>query len=106
MKRISTAVIVTILILVTTAFTPHPQTSSGELPQSRLAAPALVSPANGATLRSGSVTLTWKAVPGAACYHVQAGLGTNLDEQSNVIDRGCVTGTSYTFNASPGFIVY
>jgi hypothetical protein len=106
MKRIYTAVVMTVLIFGMAAFAPYSPISSNELQETNLTAPLLISPANGATLSPGSVTLTWNPVRGAACYHVQAGLGTNMNEQSNVIDRGCVTGTSYTFTASPGFIVY
>jgi hypothetical protein len=70
-----------------------------------LPAPTLVSPANGATV-TGTVTLKWNAVPGAKCYHLQAHLNPYFDQQYNIIEQWCLTGTSYTFTPSPGFIVY
>jgi len=85
--------------------TPTPLATATPAPV-LLTAPTLISPPNGATVPGGDVTLVWSAVPGAACYHVQAGLNVYLDEQSNIIDYGCWTDTSYTFNASPGFIQY
>jgi hypothetical protein len=73
---------------------------------SGLAAPTLIAPANGATVPLGNVTWSWKPVPGAARYHLQAGRGPNLDGQYNIIDRWSLTEPSYTFNITSGFRFY
>jgi hypothetical protein len=119
MKRIY-IVLMIVLMLSMLAFVPYPLMAENELYQQKsrpiaqpiaipapvqLTAPTLLSPANGATV-SGKITWTWNAVPGAACYHLQAGRGTNLDEQYNIINRSCLTDMSYTFNVTPGFVVY
>jgi hypothetical protein len=108
------------LMLSMLAFVPYSVRPQNELSQRKLepasqplaipasvqlAAPTLLSPPNGATI-SGNITWTWNAVPGAACYQLQAGKGTNLDAQYNIINRWCLTDTSYTFNVTPGFVVY
>ena len=71
-----------------------------------LTAPALISPANGTTVPLGNVTWSWKPVPGAARYHLQAGRGSSLDAQYNIIDRYNLTQPSYTFNITAGFRFY
>jgi hypothetical protein len=48
-------------------------------------APTLLSPANGAFV-SANPTLVWRAVSGAARYHLQVGSGTSFDEQANAIE--------------------
>ena len=72
----------------------------------RLVAPTLLSPANGSTVHTGNVTFSWSAVPGAARYHLQAGSGTAFDGQYNIIEYWGLTSPSYTFNVTPGFVVY
>jgi hypothetical protein len=84
--------------------TPTPLPTATPAPV-ELTAPTLISPPNGATV-SGQVTFVWSAVPGAACYHLQAGLHPYLDTQSNVFNEGCLTDTSYSFYASAGFVEY
>ena len=120
MKRIF-VVVATILMLGMTAFASYAPTSSDEAVRRRrtptpiltptsasvtLTAPTLLSPANGSTVHTGDLTFTWTAVPGAARYHLQAGLGTAFDGQSNIIEEWSLTQPSYTFNVTPGFVVY
>jgi hypothetical protein len=69
-----------------------------------VAAPALISPPNGAVV-SGEVTFVWSTVPGAACYEWEAGLTTDFDGQSN-LRSSCLTDTAYTISLSPGFVEY
>lgn len=85
--------------------TPRPPPTGTAAPD-ELPAPELLSIANAATVSTGEITFAWSAVPGAACYQLQAGVDQFLDQQFNPIDRGCITATSYTFNASPRFVIY
>jgi len=62
-----------------------------------LTAPTLLSPEDGATMHTGNLTFAWSPVPGAARYHIQAG---------GIIEYWGLTDTSYTFNVTPGFVVY
>ena len=71
--------------------TPTPQPTA-TASSNQLTALVLISPAYRAT-ESREVTLVWSAVTGAARYHVQAGLNTYFDEQSNIIDRSDLTST-------------
>src|SRR5262245_56564876 len=104
MRRIGIVSMI-VLMLSMLAFVPYSRMSPNELLKRKatptpttgpLPAPTLLSPPNGATV-SGVVTLAWRAVPGAARYHLQAGLNPYHDEQSNIIDKGSLTDTSYTF---------
>ncbi len=118
MKRIFFAVMLVVMLSLATAVsyasaspedyhrrrTPAPRPTATSV-SGGLRAPTLLSPANNATLHAGNVTWSWTAVPGAARYHLQAGLNTAFDQQYNIIDQGSTT-PSYTFNASPGFIFY
>lgn len=84
-----------------------PAASQQEAPSAvRLAAPTLISPANGITVPLGNVTWRWNPVPGAARYQLQGGRGANLDAQYNIIDRLSLTEPTYTFNITAGFRVY
>src|SRR6266498_3377870 len=125
MKRIP-IVLMIVLMLSMVAFVPSALTSANELQKARptphkptrtptplptatsapvqLTAPTLLSPPYGATV-GGQVTMKWSAVPGAARYHLQAGLNTYFDGQFNIIEQWSLTDTSYTFTASPGYIV-
>jgi len=126
MKRIP-IVLMIVLMLSMVAFVPSALTSANELQKARptphkptrtptplptatsapvqLTAPTLLSPHYGATV-GGQVTMKWSAVPGAARYHLQAGLNTYFDGQFNIIEQWSLTDTSYTFTASPGFVEY
>jgi hypothetical protein len=84
--------------------TPTPLPTATPAPV-ELTAPALISPPNGATV-SAQVTFVWSAVPGAASYHLQAGLNPYFDTQYNIINEWSLTDTSYSFYASPGFVEY
>jgi hypothetical protein len=88
--------------------TPTPSRSTHTSPRTppQLTAPTLISPANGTTLPTGELTFAWTAVPGAARYHIQAGLNTYFDEQSNIIEYWSLTSPSYSFTITPGFVVY
>lgn len=86
--------------------TPPPPRPTATSPSAALTAPTLLSPANGATVHTGNLTFTWNPVPGAARYHLQAGLNPYHDQQYNILDRGGLTEPSYTFNVTPGFVVY
>jgi hypothetical protein len=117
MKRIF-IVVVAVLMLGLAAFAPYAPTSSDEVakPKRRtptptptsvtLTAPTLLSPANGSTVHTGDLTFTWTAVPGAARYHIQAGLNPYFDGQFNIIENWGLTEPSYTFNVTPGFVEY
>jgi len=59
-----------------------------------LAAPHLVSPANGATLSALTPTLSWTAVPGATKYEVYIWLA--YDTTQSLLVNEVVTATSYT----------
>lgn len=83
--------------------TPIPSPTATPAPQ--LPAPTLLSPPNGATV-SGEVTLVWSAAPGAAYYHLQAGLNPYHDQQFNIIEEWSLTDTSYSFTSSDDFIFY
>lgn len=85
--------------------TPRPLPTATS-PSSALTAPTLLSPANGTTIGIGNVTFTWKPVPGAVRYHLQAGLNQYHDQQYNILENGSLTEPSYTFNITPGFVVY
>ena len=126
MKRIP-IVLMIVLMLSMVAFVPYALTSHNELQKPRptphkptptptppptatsapvqLTAPILLSPPYGATV-GGQVTMKWSAVPGAARYHLQAGLNQYFDGQFNIIEQWSLTDTSYTFTASPGFVEY
>ncbi|MEM3628775.1 MAG: hypothetical protein QXQ94_10830 [Candidatus Bathyarchaeia archaeon] len=56
-------------------------------------APSLVSPANGASLSSGTVTFSWSSVSGATRYELQVSGPAAYD----IVD---ITGTSYTLSLS------
>jgi hypothetical protein len=120
MKRIY-IVVLTVLMLSVAAFAPYAPTSSDKVAKPRrtptpiatptsapvtLTAPTLLSPANGSTVHTGDVTFAWSAVPGAARYHIQAGLNPYFDEQFNIIENWSLTEPSYTFNVTPGFVEY
>jgi hypothetical protein len=118
MKRIF-VVIATVLLLGVAAFAPYAPTSPDKAIKPRrtptptpttapvtLTAPTLLSPANGSTVHTGDLTFTWTAVLGAARYHIQAGLNTYFDQQSNIIEQWSLTDPSYTFNVTPGFVEY
>ncbi|RPJ20216.1 MAG: hypothetical protein EHM33_28890 [Chloroflexi bacterium] len=75
-------------------------------PSVGLTAPTLLAPANGTTVHTGNLTFAWTAVPGAARYHLQAAGGTAFDQQYNIIEYWSLTEPSYTFNVTPGFVVY
>ena len=82
--------------------TPTPIATPTPVPV-ELAAPALISPSDGAAF-TGEVTFVWSAVPGAACYQWQGATSTN-PEQSGLASS-CVTGTSYTILLGPGWEQY
>lgn len=114
MKRIF-LVVVAVLMLGMAAFAPYAPTFSDEAARPRrtptptpvtLTAPSLLAPANGSTVHTGNLTFAWSAVPGAARYHLQAGGGINFDETFNIIENWSLTEPSYTFNVTPGFVVY
>src|SRR6266540_1041340 len=118
MKRMF-IVVATVLILGVAAFTPYAPSNAAAKPKRTptpiptpttapvtLTAPTLLSPANGSTVHTGEVTFAWSAVPGAARYHLQAGLGTAFDGQYNIIEQWSLTDPSYTFNVTPGFVEY
>ena len=118
MKRIF-IVVASVLMLGMAAFAPYAPTSSNAVAKPRrtptptptsvpvtLTAPTLLSPANGSTVHTGDVTFAWSAVPGAARYHIQAGLNTYFDGQYNIIEWWNLTVLSYTFTATPGFVEY
>jgi len=75
-------------------------------PSVGLTAPILISPENGVTVHTGNLTWSWNPVPGAARYHFQAGGGTSFDSQYNIIEYWGLTEPTYTFNVTPGFVVY
>lgn len=102
MKQVLT-VVMTVLMLGAVAFTPYAPAPSSTA--AGLSAPTLIAPANNSTVHTGPVTWSWKPVPGAARYHLQAGFNTAFDQQYNIIDQS-VTAPSYTFNASSGFVFY
>lgn len=111
MKRLWMVLLMVLMLLAIVAPTTYARNAqddpSNHRPPSGVpAAPTLVSPANGAIVPLGQVTLRWNPVPGAGCYYVQGGRGPNLGAQYNIIDRTCVTGTSYTFNVTSGFVFY
>lgn len=89
--------------IAATPVTPVKATATASV---RLTAPTLLTPANGSTVHTGDVTFSWTAVPGAARYHLQAGSGTAFDGQYNIIEYWGLTQPSYTFNITPGFVVY
>lgn len=100
-----------VLMLSMASFVPSASASPDEShrrPPSggTLTAPTLISPANGATVHTGNLTFTWNPVPGAVRYHLQAGLNPYHDQQYNILDRWSLTEPSYTFNVTPGFVVY
>ncbi len=69
-------------------------------------APALASPANGATNQAGSLTLSWNAATGATGYRVQVSLDqTFADARRMAVDR-TVTGTSLAVNLGLGSTYY
>jgi len=119
MKRIL-IVLATLFLLGVAAFTPYAPTSDQAARPRRtptptaiptaapvtLTAPTLLSPANGSTVHSGDVTFSWTAVPGAAHYHIQAGLNPYFDGQYNIIEHWSLTEPLYTFNVTPGFVEY
>jgi len=118
MKRIF-IVVASVLMLGMAAFAPYAPTSSNAVAKPRrtptptptsvpvtLTAPTLLSPANGSTVHTGDVTFAWSAVPGAARYHIQAGLNTYFDGQYNIIEWWNLTDPSYTFTVTPGFVEY
>lgn len=120
MKRIG-IVLAIVLMLGVAAFAPYAPTSTDDVPKPRrtptprstatpasnpLTAPALITPANGATVHTGNLTFSWTSVPGAARYHIQAAGGTAFDQQYNIIEYWGLTETSYTFNVTPGFVTY
>jgi len=87
---------------VSMARRPHPTPTPTPV---ALKAPTLISPANGATV-AGNINFSWSVVAGAARYHIQAGLGTAFDGQSNIIENWSLTSPAYTFTVNPGFAVY
>jgi len=114
MKRILT-ILATVLMFGIVAYAPYGSPNPSEALPGRhtptpapvtLTAPALLSPANGATIHPGNLVFSWTSVPGAARYHIQAGGSTNFDESYNIIEYWSLTSPSYTFNVTSGFIVY
>ena len=72
---------------VSPAFAPTPT------PPPPLAAPVLISPANGARIDgSRGVTFSWEAVPGATSYYLSYGWGP-----SNNWNIGWISGTSFAY---------
>lgn len=121
MKRILIVLTVVLIFAMLAAFAPYAPPDSSDTWRRRrtptprpsatpasvtLTAPRLLSPENGATVHTGNLTFSWTPVPGAARYHIQAGLGTAFDEQSNIIEYWSLTDPSYTFNVTPGFVEY
>lgn len=58
------------------------------------AAPALTSPADGATSVATSTTLRWNSVSGASSYNVQLGDKSNFQSSTLLVDETSITGTS------------
>ncbi|MBF8296374.1 MAG: Por secretion system C-terminal sorting protein [Bacteroidetes bacterium] len=69
-----------------------------------LAAPTLVSPADGLTGVSTSPTLRWDSVPGASWYQVQ--VSTSPAFSTIIVDQGGIAGTSYNVSSLAGGTVY
>src|ERR1041385_1797638 len=119
MKRIL-IVFATVLMLGIVAFVPYAPTSADGVAKPRrtptpqptatssatLSAPTLLSPDNGATIHTGTLTFSWTPVSGAARYHFQGGGGTNFDETYNILENWSLTEPSYTFNVTSGFVTY
>lgn len=103
-------VLLTVVVLSMASFVSYasaaPDESHRKPASGGLTAPVLLSPENGVTIHPGNLTWSWKPVPGAARYHLQAGNGTAFDGQYNIIDRWSLTEPSYTFNVTPGFVFY
>lgn len=64
----------------------------------RLPAPMLALPADGASVSSGPVTLTWNAVDGSDQFDVQVGTACG----SPTVANATVSSPSYAFTAAPG----
>lgn len=111
MKRLWIVLLMGLMLLGIVAPTSYAQIaqdapSNHRRPTGVPAAPTLIAPSNGVVLPPGQITFRWNPVPGAGCYHLQAGRGPNHGAQYNIIDRTCITGTSFTFNVTSGFIFY
>ena len=109
MKR-NVLVLMVIVMLSLASFVPGASAATDEShrrpPAGGLAAPTLISPADGIIVPLGNVTWSWKPVPGAVRYQLQGGRGANLDAQYNIIDRLSLTEPTYTFNITSGFRFY
>jgi hypothetical protein len=98
MKAVRSLVIMGLVLLSIAVTTPDIAMAMN--PSTALAAPTLLSPANGAIV-SPNPTLSWRAVPGAARYHIQVAGGTYFDQQYNFIESWSLTSTSYRISGHP-----